>query len=309
MAYLNDGTIRLGYNGVPWQFSETNADVYTFEADPIRRKLRSFGWEAINAAKEIRAAYGDLPIYVLYSGGIDSEAVVHAFFKAGIPITAVCIKFPDSLNEHELGYAFDYFKKYNYPLSQVKLIDFDIRAWLRSNEATDLARDTQTPELGYTHLFKVALDHLSDGVVITGHEEPLVQRVDSAAGSKWVFHCHERHYSIHKFFIKYGRPGVPSFFQWSTEFLNSFMHNDHWLALFNNLYSPMIWNTEHLKYGFLGKELGLTARKKYTSFERLIPEIVASNNAWKDQLPVKWSRSCDVEINAWYQRCGVRTKV
>lgn len=309
MAYLNDGTVRLGYNGTPWQFSESNSDIYTFEADPIRRKLRSFGWEAINAAKEIRAAYGDLPIYVLYSGGIDSEAVVHAFLKAGVPITAVCIKFPDNLNEHELKYAFEYFKRQSYPADQVKLIDFDIRDWLKSRESIDLARDAQTPELGYTHLFKVALDHLGDGVVITGHEEPYVHRVDGPTGSKWMFHCHERHYSIHKFFMKYGRHSVPSFFQWSTEFLNSFIHNDHWLALFNNLYSPIIWNTEHLKYGFLGKELGLAPRKKYTSFEQLIPEIVASNNAWRDELPVKWTRSCDFEINEWYQRCGVRTKV
>jgi len=306
MGPLNNGTIHLGYNGVPWTYSNSNDDVYTFTANAVSRKLKPFAQECYQAASEINKAFDGKPIYVLYSGGIDSEAVLHSFVKAGVPVTAVLIKFENDYNGHELQYAYNYFEKMNF--KNVKIIDFNIRDWLKSNECRSLAREVQTVELGYTHLFKVALDQLKDGVTITGHEEPLVWRVDEDDGTnKWMFHCHERHYSIHKFFMKFQQDGVPSFFQWSTEVLNSFMHNDHWVMLFNNMYSPLIWNTEQIKYGFLGKTMGLAARRKYTSFEKLVTEILEADQAWQETLPVKWSRTVNTEIFEWYRRHDVRT--
>lgn len=309
MIQVNDGSIRLGYNGVAWAFSHSNSDVYTFEADKIKRKLMPFKGECIQAAKEISLAFPGKPIYVLYSGGIDSEAVLHSFVEAGLPVTAVCIKFENGYNEHELKYAHQYLQ--NLPAENqvtVKIIDFKIKEWLTSRECLDLAGTAQTVELGYTHLFKVALEHLQDGVTITGHEEPLVHRHDAGElGRRWMFHCHERHYSIHKFFIANGQDSVPSFFQWSSELLNSFMHNQHWLALFNNLYPPNIWNTEQLKYGFLGSSMGLKPRKKYTSFERIVTEILDADDSWGAGLPVVWGRSVDVEIHKWYKDHDVRT--
>ena len=309
MAFLNDGTIHLGYNDQPWTFTNSNSDVYTFKADPIRRKLGSFKDECIRAAKEIGEAYKDKPIYVLYSGGIDSEVVFHSFRLAGVPAIAVCIQFEDNLNIHELKYAFQYFERHKVPPSQIKIIPFNERDWLQSAACKEIANNVQTVELGYTHLFQIALDHLSDGVVITGHEEPLVWAEDDpeTGKRKWSFYCHERHYSIHKFFMKYERPGVPSFFQWSTELLNSFMHNDYWIALFNNQYAPGIWITEQLKYGFFGNQFNLAHRKKYTSFERLVAEILDADNAWGESLPIKWTRSQSVEIFEWFDRCNVRT--
>lgn len=306
MELLNDGTIELGYNDQPWTFSYDNADKYTFSAKPVRRKLLRFGEECFRAAREISKAANGRPVYVLYSGGIDSEAVLHAFVAQNLPVTAVCIKFDNDFNQHELKYAFEYFERMNF--ANVKMIDFDIRSWLKSDECRNLAREVQTVELGYTHLFKIALDHLSDGITITGHEEPLVWRVDDPAtgASRWDFYCHERHYSIHKFFLKFKQLGVPSFFQWSTELLNSFIYNDHWVGLTNNMYSPLLWNTEQVKYGFMGKELQLPARKKYTSFEKLITEILDADREWKDSLPVKWERSCSFEVTDWLTRCQVR---
>lgn len=309
MASLNNGSIRLGYNGTPWTFSNSNDDVYMFEADPIKRKLNSFKNECFTAAKEINQTFEGRPIYVLFSGGIDSEAVLNSFVRTNIPAIAVCIKFENDYNQHELTYAEEYFKKVNFDPARIKVIDFNIKDWLRSNECKNIAQEAQTVELGYTHLFKVALDQLGDGVVITGHEEPYVHRVDSEAGSRWVFHNHERHYSIHKFFLKFGRLGVPSFFQWSSELLNSFMYNDHWVTLFNNMYSPVIWGTEQLKYGFLGKSMDLKPRIKYNSFEKVIPEVLAADNEWKSSLPVTWSRSKDYEIFEWYRMCGVRSVI
>jgi hypothetical protein len=190
--------------------------------------------------------------------------------------------------------------------SRVKVIDFNIREWLLSKECLDYAKAAQTIELGYTQLFKVADQYLRDGVVITGHEEPYVFRQDIPnEKSKWIFHCHERHYSIHKFFMASKIDAVPSFFQWSTELLNSFMTNDHWVAMFNGMYANTIWASDQLKYGFLGKTLALAARTKYTSFEKIIHEIQDSDDAWQASLPFLWNRTHDFEVFDWFRRCGV----
>ena len=307
MGSLNDGTVHLGYNNQRLNFSFDASDVYTVSADPIRRKLGSFRDEMVRAAREITSSIGAKRIYVMYSGGIDSEAVVEAFRLANLPATAVCVRYSDDLNGHDMKHAQEYFDRTGY--RDYRFIDFDVRKWLASSECRDFSREIQMIEQGYTSHLKVALDELGDGVTIYCHEEPTVWRLDDAntGARRWVFHSHERHYSVYKFFMKYGLTGVPSFFQWSTELLNSFMINPYWVALFNGLYNPTVWNSEQLKYGFYASTLDLKARKKYTGYEKLISTILSANRDLKSDPQVIWNRYCDVDIFDWYERCKVKT--
>jgi hypothetical protein len=309
MAFLNDGSIHLGYNDAPWTFSYDVNDVYTFTADPVRRRVGRLRAEAKIAAQEIAAAYDGYPIYVLYSGGIDSEAILCAFLDAAIPITAVCVRFEDDLNQHDLEYAYKYFDqtKFLEKNNQIKIVDVNIRDWLKSSSCLEIAREVQTIELGYTHLFKTILEDLQDGVSIIGQDEPLVFREDQPSGSEWIFNSHERHYSLHKFFLRYQQRGIPSFFQWSVELHNSFMHNDVWIALINNMYNPSIWSTDFVKYTMYYREMGLLSRKKYTGFERLLSEILITNKKWKDTLPFKWQRSRNINVFKWFRNCEMRS--
>lgn len=301
---LNDGSVTLGYNDAPWTFSYRAEDVYTVDALPIRRPLMSLREELTLAAKQVAHKAQGRPIYVMFSGGADSEVILEAFRLADIAVTAVINEWEDGLNEHDTRAAKRYLDRVK--LHQAKCFPINIRNWLASNEAREYAKAAQTIELGYTHLFKTMHENLRDGICITGFEEPLVWRVDHDDGSStWEYHSHERHYSMYKFFYAFGQDAVPSFYQWSTELLNAYIYNDHWLGLFNNQYNRSVWHAEMLKPGYMYKELGIIPRKKLTGYENVIAEIIEENDEWTSSLPLKWARSRNEEIFSWFKRMGV----
>jgi hypothetical protein len=265
------------------------------KCDPTSRPVQSFRLEAIQAAKEIRAAFPGKTLYAMYSGGVDSEAMLEAFRLADIRVTVVLLEFTDGSNQHDLVWARRYLNRVKFS-GDVKVIPFDIRSWIRSKECLDMARDMQTLELILTHLFKVAYDHLRDGIVMTGHEEPSLW-IEPGIG--WVWNKHEVHYGMHKYFIKEGLSGIPSFFQWSTELLAAFIFNKNYTPAYYGLLNKKIWSAEQLKYGFYGSQFKLEARTKYTGFENMLSDIIRANDAWAASAPAKWDREINSEVHAW----------
>lgn len=292
---FNNGSVKIGYNDVPWTFSTSTEDVFMHKCDPTTRPVQSFRLEAIQAAKEIRAAFPGKTLYAMYSGGVDSEAMLEAFRLADVRVTVVLLEFTDGSNQHDLVWARKYLNRVRFS-GDVKVIPFDIKSWIRSNECLDMARDMQTLELILTHLFKVASDHLRDGIVMTGHEEPSLW-IEPGIG--WVWNKHEVHYGMHKYFIKEGLSGIPSFFQWSTELLAAFIFNKNYTPAYYGLLNKKIWSAEQLKYGFYGDQFGLEARTKYTGFEHMLSDIIRANDAWAASAPAKWDREINSELQAW----------
>jgi hypothetical protein len=92
-----------GYNG--W-FSLSN-DTEQFQLR-IETKAKpstgSFATEAGVAAKLLQERWGDKPLYLALSGGIDSEFVANTLIKEQIPFTPVILKIGD-LNKLETWYA------------------------------------------------------------------------------------------------------------------------------------------------------------------------------------------------------------
>lgn len=292
---FNNGSVQIGYNNVPWTFSNSPDDVFMHKCDPTTRPVQSFRLEAIQAAKEIREAFPGKTLYAMYSGGVDSEAMLEAFRLANVRVTVVLLEFTDGSNQHDLVWARKYLNRVKFT-GDVKIIPFDIKSWIRSKECLDMAKDMQTLELILTHLFKVAYDHLRDGIVMTGHEEPSLW-IEPGIG--WVWNKHEVHYGMHKYFIKEGLSGIPSFFQWSTELLAAFIFNKNYTPAYYGLLNKKIWSAEQLKYGFYHDQFGLEARTKYTGFENMLSDIIRANDAWAEIAPAKWDREVNSELQQW----------
>lgn len=301
---FNNGSVRIGYNGVPWSFSDDPNDVFMHICEPTTREVGSFRQEAVIAAREISWTFPDTPLYAMFSGGVDSEAMMEAFRLAKVPVTAVLIEFTDGSNAHDLEYAYHYLKRELFS-DRVMVLPFDIQEWLKSDACLEMGRATQTTELIYTPLFEVSQRYLRDGIMMTAHEEPSLWRQDEG-GTRWVFNRHERHYSLHKYFIQAGLSGIPSFFQWSTELMASFMFNKHYVAAYNGLYNSAIWYAEQIKYGFYFDEFGLRQRPKYTGFEKLTSEIVRANERWLASLPFLWNRELETEVWEWARAVNYR---
>lgn len=299
-----DGTMHMGYNDIDWTSSYNPDDKYFVRADNIGRPLEGLSKEFLRAATEIRAAFPQMPVYVLNSGGIDSEAIIDAFVRARIPVTSVTLNYEDNLNEHEVKYVYEYANK-RKNLVKLKIVDFKMRDWLQSNEAMDYARMGQTVQLGHTHIFKVANDMLRDGLVITGTDQPKIIRDDTTGSPRFLIDFEEKHCSALKFFKATGIRSVPVFYQWSSALMTSYMLASGHVGFYNDLYNPNYWLNEQFKYHFLQKELKLMPRRKYTSYEKLSNLLLSANRKYRETLPYPWERHCEIEIYDWFKMVGV----
>jgi hypothetical protein len=303
---FNNGSVKIGYNGIPWSFSFSPTDTFMHTCAPTTRPVKSFREEAIIASSEIRSTFQDEQLYVLYSGGIDSEAILEAFRIARVDVTVVIIEFTDGSNAHDIAHARDYLKRTEYT-GRLKIIPFDVKRWFASDEACSYARELQSNNVLFTPLLKAIQDNLYDGIAIVGHEEPTIHRNDTMG--KWVWNRDELHYSLHKLFIRDGKHGIPSFFQWSTELLAAFVFNKHYNAAYSGLHNPTIERVERLKYSFYFEEFGLPQRLKYTGFEFLVSDILQLEDRYFSTLPFKWDRTLDIGVDEWAAEINYRKQM
>lgn len=80
--------------------------------NPCTRTPQAWNDEVNNTARAI-AASTDKPLYVLMSGGIDSEMVARAFLDNGIPFKALTVKHTQGTNSHDTRWADVFCKDHN----------------------------------------------------------------------------------------------------------------------------------------------------------------------------------------------------
>lgn len=296
---LNNGAVQVGYNGVPWTFSKSPDDAFFQTVAPVTRKPERFRAESIRAAQEIGEKFQGQPIFVFYSGGIDSEAVVESFRLAGVEFTVVVVVYEDGLNDHDVKNALKYLQARE--MTNYLTLNFNILDWIKSEAALDFAYSLQTSEIGFTGLLDLMRCFLpKDACIVMGFDEPYIWRTDSS--NTWKYIRNERHYSLHKFFMLEGRSSVPSFFHWSAELLASFMLEPASLVLTNGLYNPTIHDWEQIKYSFYWNSHKLLQRKKYTGYEKIITQVTEANRSLVD---LGWNRKVETEVNEFLTSIGV----
>ena len=144
MSFTKDNHFKFGYDK-RWFVPRTNAaQRYTVDFGKCQREPKSWLYENIQAARLI-AESTDLPIHILYSGGIDSEVTVMSFLEAKIPITADIMFFNDNLNWHDISYAVSFCNDNNVPF---RVHDLNIQQFLEG-QMYDYAASTRctSPQL------------------------------------------------------------------------------------------------------------------------------------------------------------------
>ena len=79
---------------------------------PITRQVKSFKEEISETAKQVYAISPN-PLYLMYSGGIDSEAMALAFLENNIPFKAITFRYPNNINQIDIDYSVKFCKKNN----------------------------------------------------------------------------------------------------------------------------------------------------------------------------------------------------
>lgn len=285
MARMNlSSGVYLGYDGEANALRTNNDQNYQVWFDRPDRQHGSLREESIKAAQAIRAGT-DKEIVVLYSGGLDSEWTMESFRCAGIKVTALRVVYANGGNDHDMFWANRYLKRTNHE----SVIDYqlDLADWYRSDAQKELALKTQTPELAYTAQFRALLEtNNSNRVFITSYDEPLLVADDADKSQrKWNVVYSERHYSVVKLFEQYDIDGCSNWSRQSSSLFASFVTQPQWMALANNLYNPLVWNSEMIKVPMFQFAFpNLEARTKYTGFEQSLGFVVEGGKAWRQHL-------------------------
>lgn len=224
------------------------------------------------AALKIQENANGMPIYLLLSGGADSEVAARSFIDAGVSFTAAILKYKvlgnnSTINHEETKYADALCEKYN--ITKNEFILYPEKFW-NSDEYREITTISQTrsPQLACTMWLAKQLD----GFVVLGQGEPFIYR----QFGDWWFRERELIVSWYKFWMFTGIVGAPGFHQYTPEQTLAYLTDPLVVELIND---PTPSSTDgpvsnadikHALYQKHYPDSELESRKKYTGFENLV---------------------------------------
>jgi hypothetical protein len=170
-------------------------------------------------------------ITVFASGGIDSQACIYAFKKAGNPFRIVHYSYGTNVEDTETLTAFCQQEGLAFELHH-----FDVDAFINSDEYLELANryDCASPHI------------LSYIKMVSNHDEPCVMSGNfvsrDSASMNWTISGLDR-------FRELDKPNfIPFFFQWSPELVYGAKLHKHDLIVFDSGYEAKAYNYRELGF-------------------------------------------------------------
>lgn len=189
---------------------------------PARREPENLAEEGIRTARSLFESAGRA-VNVFYSGGIDSEFMVHCFMAAGVPFRVVTGVFENGLNAHDLQYVEDFQRR--YPHLEYHTERLDVSAFLNSEAALDYARETQCSLPHLLPLFHL-MDRI-DGPLAIASGEPFLEPHQG----RWCLKEREAIAGVCRHFQRRNREGTPFFFQSNAEIFLAYLQDPVWREL------------------------------------------------------------------------------
>jgi hypothetical protein len=230
-------------------------------------------WRAacVDTARLIRAAT-ELDLWVLFSGGLDSEVVLQSFLFAGIPVRAAITRFADDLNRHDIAYAIRFCETHQVPY---RLLDIDIERFFASGEALAYALRASCVQPQLLHTMW-AMDQV-DGYPVLGSGECYLERgpaepaaaADTRAGFAWKMLEKERIAGWYRHLMAAGRAGCAGFFQYDPANMLAFLRDPVVAALCEDR-MPGIADTGKVKGIVYRRHFLLEPRPKFHGFENVM---------------------------------------
>jgi len=249
---------KFYYDTTPFRFRLSTNESFGFSVGRCNGVAGSWDFECERAARLIYSkTRPGQRIRILYSGGIDSEIVVMAFQRAGIPFD--CIIIDMGINQHDTEYAYKYCQANNiqYQICYVDPVDF-----VKKGLHYHYHQEYQVKQLAMMIVMKV-LDQLpQNDVYILGGEIFMSREVDvnsfyanqSAHYSyKWYHYVREDNdMSYFKYALANNKLVISEFFSYTPELMYSYLTDPLVVDLVND-------NIEH-KYGLLSTKPNVYAR-------------------------------------------------
>jgi hypothetical protein len=225
-----------------------------------RRPVQSFRQECLMTARLI-ASKTHQPIWVLFSGGLDSEVVAQSFELAAVPFHIAIMRFSQDLNQHDIEWAVKACQKNKWPFT---FFDLDIHQfWEKNLLQYSIPSKCISPQLAATMWL---MDQV-EGYPVLGSGECLLTRPDSHCYD-WSLVEKEKVASWYRFLEYRKKNGCAGFFQYTPEIMLSAL-DDPFLKNWTRDPSHRQLSNAAIKYDLYSQHFELEKREKYTGFEKL----------------------------------------
>lgn len=260
---------KFGYNGSWFSDRTTSTDEWCVSYGKCEWQPSDWRTECIRTARLIRDDT-DRDLWVLFSGGLDSEVVVQSFLFAGIPINVAIARFAHQLNRHDMIYAIRFCEMHGVPY---RCLDIDIAAFFGSGQAWGYAERTKCVQPQLLHTMW-AMDQVQGYPILGSGECYLVRRAAEEGKAPdgsllWDMYEKERIASWYRHLMITERGGCAGFFQYNPENMLAFLRDPLVVDLCANRL-PQHSSTMQLKEVVYRKYFLLERRKKYHGFENVM---------------------------------------
>jgi len=232
---------------------------YIVRMGKCARTPHSFNQEALNAARLIKEQAGEQDIWISYSGGIDSEFIIHTFLAAEIKFKVATAVMKHQENAYDLEHSRKFCKLLGLPLHEVVI---DINSFL-ATELDHYATETKCVSPQFPVHMKL-WDQL-DGFIVAGHGDPIFKRVNNI----WMFNVQEKEDSVYRYAKWRNRNMAPGFFAYTPELLLSFILEKEVSNMFITGKSAKINDIIQIKHNVYSKYYNISKREKKTGFEEI----------------------------------------
>jgi len=218
------------------------------------------------------------PLYLFYSGGLDSEIILKEAINMDIDIIPVTIRFNDDLNKNDMEYVYKFQERYGI---DVVFLDLDLDKWHRDSYYYSYRYLVNkykfvhyaTP-LNFWARRKVE-EMFGDCVTITGTGDMPLAFLPSKADVlkyQWlVAVAYDSQYKRLQWYGEHYPDDVPLFFVYTPELVKSFMCEPEIKhCVTHNSYKLSVGSSRKALYSRNWPELEV--RTKYTGFESFIPD-------------------------------------
>jgi len=258
-----------GYNNVPWTVRTSPYDKFYIEYGTISKTI-SFRQACIDTAIEISdvAKKNNKMPLILFSGGIDSEAIIYSFMLSNRDFEIAHIRYNPGINNHEYFYVDQFVKKHNL---NIKIYDVNVYDFLSNEDTLKIAHRDNSIMIELQLLTCITKEIKNNFFPILDHPGTYLYRElpNIEEPAKWFFKDFEHLMFYYNHCLNEKMHACPSFFHWSPEIIYAFLTDTLIDDLINNRIPGKITNrTSTFKfYQNTFPEFDLYARPKFTGHE------------------------------------------
>lgn len=231
---------------------------FEFKLNKLPRANNYFA-ESVLAAEEIYSIK-EGPLYIMYSGGLDSEFVLSVFLELGMDVTPVIIRM-GNYNEHDIKYAIEFCQARNII---PKIIDIDFDKFVTSEKILEVA--IQSRSMLYHRPVTAYVASQLDGTVVLGDGEPYI-RLDNNTNT-WNLEVDEHDFAVCNYLLLHQVPCVPHFNRYRPGMMSSYMLDPRMQELATHQHPGKLGSNSSKIYMYnRHSPFTLVPRQKYTGYE------------------------------------------